>query len=157
MDLQAQLTDCLEKIAELKEQNDRLNQDNKELRDLCCFLDDDRQKGKRLAREWQKFGRYTAKVMRQEVTQFQPISHRRINLNTKLLDNIFLPNLTFSTFQVVAYQKKLQQLDGKQQELVKDNFELKDLCLYLDEERNNQGTANPDSEKINILDTKIID
>ena len=57
MDLQAQLNDCLEKIAELKEQNDRLNQDNKELRDLCCFLDDDRQKGKRLAREWQKFER----------------------------------------------------------------------------------------------------
>lgn len=105
MDLESQLNDCLEKIAELKEQNDRLNQDNKELRDLCCFLDDDRQKGKRLAREWQKFGRYTAKVMKQEV---------------------------------VAYQKKLQQLDGKQQELVKDNFELKDLCLYLDEERNNQ-------------------
>ena len=50
----------------------------------------------------------------------------------------------------MAYQKKLQQLDGKQQELVKDNFELKDLCLYLDEERNNQGTVNPDSEKINI-------
>ena len=29
-------------------------------------------------------------------------------------------------------------MDGKQQELVKDNFELKDLCLYLDEERNSQ-------------------
>ena len=68
MDLQTQLNDCLEKISELKEHNDRLNQDNKELRDLCCFLDDDRQKGKRLAREWQKFGRYTAKVMRQEVS-----------------------------------------------------------------------------------------
>ena len=67
MDLESQLNDCLEKIAELKEQNERLNQDNKELRDLCCFLDDDRQKGKRLAREWQKFGRYTAKVMKQEV------------------------------------------------------------------------------------------
>ena len=35
--------------------------------DLCCFLDDDRQKGRRLAREWQKFGRYTAKVMKQEM------------------------------------------------------------------------------------------
>ena len=67
MDLESQLNDCLEKLAELKEQNERLNQDNKELRDLCCFLDDDRQKGKRLAREWQKFGRYTAKVMKQEV------------------------------------------------------------------------------------------
>ena len=34
------------------------------------------------------------------------------------------------------YQQKLKQLDGRQQELVRDNYELKDLCLYLDEERN---------------------
>ena len=51
-------------------------------------------------------------------------------------------NKSFYTPQVVAYQKKLQQLDGKQQELVKDNFELKDLCLYLDEERNNQAITD---------------
>ncbi|KAF0296039.1 Coiled-coil domain-containing protein 85C [Amphibalanus amphitrite] len=63
-----------------------------QLRDLCCFLDDDRQKGRKLAREWQRFGRYTASVMRQEVS---------------------------------AYQTKLRQLDAKQQELVKDNLELK--------------------------------
>ena len=67
MDLEGRVKECLELIAQLKEQNARLAQDNRELRDLCCFLDDDRQKGKRLAREWQKFGRYTAKVMRQEV------------------------------------------------------------------------------------------
>ena len=47
---------------------------------------------------------------------------------------------------MVAYQKKLHQLDGKQQELVKDNFELKDLCLYLDEERN-QPAPDANSEK----------
>ena len=46
----------------------------------------------------------------------------------------------------MAYQKKLQQLDGKQQELVKDNFELKDLCLYLDEERNTPACSS-DTEK----------
>ena len=34
------------------------------------------------------------------------------------------------------YQQKLKQLDGRQQELVRDNYELKDLCLYLDEEHN---------------------
>lgn len=51
----------------LKEQNQHLADDNQELRDLCCFLDDDRQKGRKLAREWQRFGRYTASVMRQEV------------------------------------------------------------------------------------------
>ena len=67
MDLRAQLDHCLGQIALLRDQNRRLSHDNQELRDLCCFLDDDRQKGKRLAREWQKFGRYTARVMKQEV------------------------------------------------------------------------------------------
>ncbi|XP_069681690.1 coiled-coil domain-containing protein 85C isoform X2 [Periplaneta americana] len=90
-------------IRMLKEANQRLGDDNQELRDLCCFLDDDRQKGRKLAREWQRFGRYTASVMRQEVS---------------------------------AYQNKLRELDNKQQELIKDNLELKELCLYLDEERN---------------------
>lgn len=32
-------------------------------------------------------------------------------------------------------QNKLRQLDDKQQELITDNLELKELCLYLDEER----------------------
>ncbi|CAH0393050.1 unnamed protein product [Bemisia tabaci] len=89
-------------IQTLKQEKQRLSDDNQELRDLCCFLDDDRQKGRKLAREWQRFGRYTASVMRQEVS---------------------------------AYQSKLRQLDSKQQELIKDNLELKELCLYLDEER----------------------
>lgn len=93
----------LNELRSLKELNQRLAEDNQELRDLCCFLDDDRQKGRKLAREWQRFGRYTASVMRQEVS---------------------------------AYQSKLRELDTKQQELIKDNLELKELCLYLDEERN---------------------
>jgi SMC interacting uncharacterized protein involved in chromosome segregation len=92
----------LNELRALKEANQRLSDDNQELRDLCCFLDDDRQKGRKLAREWQRFGRYTVSVMRQEVS---------------------------------AYQNKLRQLDNKQQELIKDNLELKELCLYLDEER----------------------
>lgn len=83
-------------IRNLKEANQRLSDDNQELRDLCCFLDDDRQKGRKLAREWQRFGRYTASVMRQEVS---------------------------------AYQTKLRELDVKQQELIKDNLELK-VVIY---------------------------
>jgi len=102
-DLNKQLSDCLEQIKELKDKQKQMKHDNQELRDLCCFLDDDRQRARKLAKEWQKFGRYTAKVMRQEVSN---------------------------------YQQKLKQLDGRQQELVRDNYELKDLCLYLDEERN---------------------
>lgn len=93
----------LNEIRCLKDVNQRLQDDNQELRDLCCFLDDDRQKGRKLAREWQRFGRYTASVMRQEVS---------------------------------TYQAKLRELESRQQELIKDNLELKELCLYLDEERN---------------------
>jgi len=106
--LRVQLDNCLRSIALLREQNSRLTRDNQELRDLCCFLDDDRQKGKRLAREWQKFGRYTGKVMKQEVT---------------------------------AYQGKLANLDTRQSDLLRENSDLKDLCLYLDEERSHDVTC----------------
>lgn len=58
-------------IAQMRTTIARLEEDNAELRDLCCFLDDDRQKGRKLAREWQRFGRYTASVMRQEVAAYQ--------------------------------------------------------------------------------------
>ncbi|KAJ8919360.1 hypothetical protein NQ315_003945 [Exocentrus adspersus] len=102
IDQNRQLQSILLELRSLKEANQHLADDNQELRDLCCFLDDDRQKGRKLAREWQRFGRYTASVMRQEVS---------------------------------AYQTKLRELDNKQQELIKDNLELKELCLYLDEER----------------------
>ncbi|XP_028133741.1 coiled-coil domain-containing protein 85C [Diabrotica virgifera virgifera] len=104
IDPNRQFQGILLELRSLKEANQHLADDNQELRDLCCFLDDDRQKGRKLAREWQRFGRYTASVMRQEVS---------------------------------AYQTKLRELDNKQQELIKDNLELKELCLYLDEERGN--------------------
>ncbi|XP_069118212.1 zinc finger CCCH domain-containing protein 13-like [Argopecten irradians] len=89
-------------IRGLKDINQKLQDDNQELRDLCCFLDDDRQRGRKLAREWQRFGRYTASVMRSEVA---------------------------------AYQEKLKDLETKQEELISDNADLKELCLYLDQER----------------------
>lgn len=58
-------------MSQMRSSISRLEEDNAELRDLCCFLDDDRQKGRKLAREWQRFGRYTASVMRQEVAAYQ--------------------------------------------------------------------------------------
>jgi len=94
--------DSMNEVQNSKDLNTRLLEDNEELRDLCCFLDDDRQKGRKMAREWQRFGRYTASVMRQEVSN---------------------------------YQEKLKQLEVKQQQLIKENLELKELCLFLDEER----------------------
>jgi septal ring factor EnvC (AmiA/AmiB activator) len=96
-------------IRGLKEVNQRLQDDNQELRDLCCFLDDDRQKGRKLAREWQRFGRYTSSVMKSEVS---------------------------------AYQQKLKELETKQEELVKENMMLKELCLFLDEERGSMSAHN---------------
>ncbi|KAK2707863.1 coiled-coil domain-containing protein 85C-like isoform X1 [Artemia franciscana] len=102
VEMQNRLASYANEIRIVRGQNQRLREDNQELRDLCCFLDDDRQKGRKLAREWQRFGRYTASVMRQEVSN---------------------------------YQSKLNLLEAKQHELVKENLELKELCLFLDEER----------------------
>ncbi|XP_032356027.1 coiled-coil domain-containing protein 85C-A isoform X1 [Etheostoma spectabile] len=61
----------LREIRSLKEVNRRLQDDNQELRELCCFLDDDRQKGRKVSREWQRFGRYTASVLGKDVALYQ--------------------------------------------------------------------------------------
>ncbi|CAL1269211.1 unnamed protein product [Larinioides sclopetarius] len=114
-DINQRMQAHLQEIRNLNEMNQRFRDDNQELRDLCCFLDDDRQKGRKLAREWQRFGRYTASVMRQEVA---------------------------------SYQSKLQELENKQQELIRDNLELKKLCLCLDEERS-RGTCSQCGEPFN--------
>ncbi|XP_037829573.1 coiled-coil domain-containing protein 85A [Kryptolebias marmoratus] len=82
--------------------NQKLQEDNQELRDLCCFLDDDRQKGKRMSREWQRLGRFSAGVMRKEVA---------------------------------VYLQKLRELEQRQAEVVRENLELKEVCLMLEEER----------------------
>eukprot|EP00914_Ancora_sagittata_P003852 GHVO01008331.1.p1 GENE.GHVO01008331.1~~GHVO01008331.1.p1 ORF type:complete len:199 (+),score=19.29 GHVO01008331.1:80-676(+) len=101
-DLNQRMQLHLTEIRGLKDVNRRMQDDITELRDLCCFLDNDRQKAKKLAREWQRFGRYTSSVMRSEVA---------------------------------AYQHKLQELEHQQEGLVQENFELKELCLFLDSER----------------------
>ncbi|XP_012675347.2 coiled-coil domain-containing protein 85A [Clupea harengus] len=92
----------LNEIRGLKDINQKLQEDNQELRDLCCFLDDDRQKGKKVSREWQRLGRYSAGIMRKEVT---------------------------------LYLQKLKELEQRQEEVIKENLELKELCLMLDEEK----------------------
>uniref|UniRef100_A0AAZ3RUZ5 Coiled-coil domain containing 85A, like n=1 Tax=Oncorhynchus tshawytscha TaxID=74940 RepID=A0AAZ3RUZ5_ONCTS len=96
----------LNEIRGLKDINQKLQEDNRELRDLCCFLDDDRQKGKRVSREWQRLGRYSASIMRKEVT---------------------------------LYLQKLKELELRQDEVVRENLDLKELCLLLDEEKGGGG------------------
>ena len=70
-DVNKKMQILLLEVRGLKDINQSLQDDNQELRDLCCFLDDDRQRGRKLAREWQRFGRYTASVMRSEVSAYQ--------------------------------------------------------------------------------------
>lgn len=96
-----QLQEHLREVRELKAVNGRLQAENRELRDLCCFLDEDRLKAKRLARHWQLFGHHAAQVLRDEVA---------------------------------ACLRKLAGLEGLQERLAKDNLELKELCLALEEE-----------------------
>ncbi|KAJ8341219.1 hypothetical protein SKAU_G00335100 [Synaphobranchus kaupii] len=108
-DVNRRLQVHLHEIRGLKEVNQKLQDDNHELRELCCFLDDDRQKGKKLSREWQRFGRYTASVMWKEVG---------------------------------IYQQKLKELEVNQETMVRENVELKEIVLMLDEERNGAGSRS---------------
>lgn len=96
-------------VQNARDLNSQLSSENEELREMCCLLDDDRQSARKLAREWQRFGKYTATVMKQEVSN---------------------------------YQEKLEKLEAKQEEIVKENLELKELCLYLDEERKHDGLCD---------------
>ncbi|XP_062820870.1 coiled-coil domain-containing protein 85B [Anolis carolinensis] len=96
-----QLQEHLREVRELKAVNGRLQAENRELRDLCCFLDEDRAKAKRLARTWQLFGHTAAQALRDDVA---------------------------------ACLRKLAALEGLQDRLARDNLELKQLCLALDDE-----------------------
>ncbi|KAM4632972.1 coiled-coil domain-containing protein 85C-B isoform 1-T1 [Polymixia lowei] len=108
-DINRRLQLHLHEIRTLKEINQKLQDDNHELRELCCFLDDDRQKGKKLSREWQRFGRYTASAMWKEVG---------------------------------AYMMKLKELEANQDSVMRENSELKEIILMLDEERNGAGSRS---------------
>lgn len=108
-DINRRLQLHLHEIRSLKEVNQKLQEDNQELRELCCFLDDDRQKGKKLSREWQRFGRYTASVMWKEVGVFQ---------------------------------RKLKELESNQDSVMRENLELKEIIIMLDDERNGAGSRS---------------
>ncbi|KAJ3610169.1 hypothetical protein NHX12_022263, partial [Muraenolepis orangiensis] len=85
----------LTEIRSLKDVNQKLQEDNQELRDLCCFLDDDRQKGKRVSREWQRLGRYSAGLMRKEVTVYlQKLKELEQRQGEVLHDNLELKEVS---------------------------------------------------------------
>eukprot|EP00063_Salmo_salar_P091909 XP_014066744.1 PREDICTED: coiled-coil domain-containing protein 85C-A-like [Salmo salar] len=108
-DVNRRLQVHLHEIRSLKEINQKLQDDNHELRELCCFLDDDRQKGKKLSREWQHFGRYTTESMWKDVG---------------------------------VYHQKLKDLEANQDSVMRENLELKEIILMLEEERNGAGSRS---------------
>jgi hypothetical protein len=93
------LNQHLNQLTAMKHLNFELSGDNNKLRDLCCYLNDERSRARCLAKEWQSFGTHMSRVMRHEVS---------------------------------SYAQKLQVLEDKQFELVRENFELKQLCIMLD-------------------------
>ncbi|XP_072535749.1 coiled-coil domain-containing protein 85C-B isoform X3 [Salminus brasiliensis] len=87
-DVNRRLQVHLHEIRNLKEVNQKLQDDNQELRELCCFLDDDRQKGKKLSREWQRFGRYTAGALWKEVGAYlQKLKELEANQESVVREN----------------------------------------------------------------------
>uniref|UniRef100_A0A3Q3FRF9 Coiled-coil domain containing 85B n=1 Tax=Kryptolebias marmoratus TaxID=37003 RepID=A0A3Q3FRF9_KRYMA len=48
-----------------------LQEENRELRELCCFLHEDRQKDRKVSREWQRFGCHTARVLWRDLLLLQ--------------------------------------------------------------------------------------
>ncbi|KAM4713598.1 coiled-coil domain-containing protein 85C-B isoform 2-T2 [Anableps anableps] len=95
-DINRRLQVHLHEIRSLKEVNQKLQDDNHELRELCCFLDDDRQKGKKLSREWQRFGRYTASAMWKEVGAYMmKLKELEANQESVLRENSELKEIIF--------------------------------------------------------------
>ncbi|XP_026856875.2 coiled-coil domain-containing protein 85C-B isoform X2 [Electrophorus electricus] len=95
-DVNQRLQVHLHEIRNLKEINQKLQDDNQELRELCCFLDDDRQKGKKTSREWQRFGRYTASALWKEVgTYQQKLKELETNQETVMRENADLKEIIF--------------------------------------------------------------
>jgi hypothetical protein len=61
----------LEEVRLLKEVNASLQTELDDLRDLCCYLDDDRVKCRNLAKEWQNFGRYISSILHTKESCYQ--------------------------------------------------------------------------------------
>ncbi|XP_078393219.1 coiled-coil domain-containing protein 85B, partial [Cetorhinus maximus] len=101
----------LREVRELKAVNGRLQEENRELRDLCCFLDEERLRAKGLAHEWQAFGRYAARVMREDVG---------------------------------GYLRKLAHLERRQEALVRENLDLRELCSARREEEEEEEERDGD-------------
>lgn len=97
----------------LQTEKEKLKHEKEELSGICCFLDDDRDKAKKVAKEWQTFGRYATGVLQKEIVQ---------------------------------YSSKVKDLELKQQILLKENKNLKELCIFMDQETQAGSRTSLDSQ-----------
>ena len=97
----------------LQAEKDRLKHEKEELSGICCLLDADRDKSKKIAKEWQTFGRYATGVLQKEISQ---------------------------------YSTKVKELEQKQHSLLKENKNLKELCIFMDQEQQTGSKASLDSQ-----------
>jgi len=54
----------------LMQEKEILLKEKEDLCGICCFLDDDREKAKKVAREWQMFGRYATCFLQKELANW---------------------------------------------------------------------------------------
>jgi coiled-coil domain-containing protein 85B len=84
----------LEEVRLLKEVNARLQTELDDLRDLCCYLDDDRIKCRNLAKEWQSFGRYISSILHTKESCYQEeVNSLSLQKESVIAENINLKRL----------------------------------------------------------------
>lgn len=59
----------------LQHTKEQLDRENKELRAMCGYLDEAYHRSRKLGREWQSFGRYTAEILKEEMASSQSKDH----------------------------------------------------------------------------------
>lgn len=89
--------------AEAREAAERAATETRELRELCCFLDDERQRLRRLSHEWQRYGQHVTAA-----------------------------GLDRGLGELTA---RIAELEQRQGVVVDENSRLRELCLFLDDER----------------------
>ena len=57
---------------------------------------------------------------------------------------------------MTTYQEKLNDLDVKQQDLLKENIDLKELCLMLDQEREGENDGHTSKPQKNLMSWKDV-
>ncbi len=87
---------------------EHLARENKELRSRCHFLENDQQRSKYLALEWQNFGKYTAQVLKNEAeTADKKLKYLETRVEDLRMENKELKDVCLYLDQTQAGDSKL--------------------------------------------------